>query len=133
MTARERFKRADEYINTHYKEDSNLTIFFNNVVKDINKLIKKAYIAGGIVERESSNWIDVNASLPERKTYKDLNLETKDSIFSETVLVTDGINIYLGSYDYDVNTWWIHNYDIEDNPITHWCKLPKLPNTHSNG
>ena len=65
---------------------------------------------------ERKEWIDIEKEKPEL-------FETYDH--SETILVTDGRNIWVDTY------WksggWSHWADWEGDPITHWMKLPELP------
>lgn len=49
----------------------------------------------------------------------------EDSIFSDTVLITDGESVNVGYYSYVSKSWYSNNMLIYR--ITHWLELPQLP------
>lgn len=70
-------------------------------------------------------WIDKNSQLPPIGEFEDTSIN---------VLVSDGIMIGHGHYDYDSKKW---NYnmpghaELDDNRITHWMMFPELPSVSS--
>lgn len=50
----------------------------------------------------------------------------EDSIFSNTVLITDSKSVNVGYYSYASKSWYSNNNSVYKR-ITHWAKLPELP------
>ena len=65
-----------------------------------------------------NQWHNVKDELPPKPW--------EDSIFSGTVLITDGKSVNVGYCSYASKSWYSNN-NLVNRRITHWMKLPELP------
>lgn len=81
------------------------------------EILAKAY-TDGYTAAEQSMWCSVEEELPEE---------------GETVLLSINGSRITGYYRHDDDLWWevdgIGAY--ERNDVSHWCKLPSLPETNT--
>ena len=74
-------------------------------------------------ENPKSLWISVKESLP----YDNPN--NVHFGFTNRVLVTDGKDLFVAYMEKDKDNKWVwHTDNNNDDPITHWMLIPKIPN-----
>ena len=74
-------------------------------------------------ENPKSPWISVKESLP----YDNPNIIHFG--FTNRVLVTDGKDLFVAYMEKDKDNKWVwHTDNNNDDPITHWMLIPKIPN-----
>lgn len=68
-------------------------------------------------------WINVKDRLPEMKKHEEFKY-----FCSDDVLMTDGKTIEIGClWDNGVGKYFLPNFRDNFDEVTHWMKLPKLP------
>lgn len=102
-----------------YAEKNALHVLHGNVqgrVADLQGMLAQAY-SDGYTAAEQSMWRSVEEELPED---------------GETVLLSINGSRLTGYYSHDDELWEVDGIGAyERNDVSHWCKLPSLPDTNT--
>lgn len=115
MTREEqRYKAAEKYTEQWYKElDASVDEFPTDAKITIYEFTKGAEWADS-----HPDWHKVSEELP-----PPISVGVD---FSDNVIVTDGVLLCQGYYNYICETWEAEG-DIDSDEVTHWMYLPDLP------